>query len=146
MSLPAILKYIDSNGSKDVFLCKDQEDFQNKYHLLLTKYPDGTFLIEEYLVGPQYLIELLVMNKEILVVAVIKQEITYTNDHFIVTGYQLLLDLEEEFVESLMVALTTIIKCHGLENGPSHLEMRLVNNQWKLIEINPRISGAGMNR
>ena len=33
-----------------------------------------------------------------------------------------------------------------MKNGACHLEMRLVNGAWKLIEINPRISGGAMNR
>ena len=38
------------------------------------------------------------------------------------------------------------IKDLGVTNAASHLEVRYVNGIWKLIEINPRISGGAMNR
>ena len=37
------------------------------------------------------------------------------------------------------------MKAFGIENGALHLELRLTQNGWKLIEINPRISGGAMN-
>lgn len=56
-----------------------------------------------------------------------------------------MIDPNPKFYESLKVAVKDIIELHGLENGSCHLEMRLVNKQWKLVETNPRISGSGMN-
>lgn len=32
-----------------------------------------------------------------------------------------------------------------MKNGACHLELRRINDVWKLIEINPRISGGAMN-
>ena len=42
--------------------------------------------------------------------------------------------------------LQSIIKELNIENGALHLEIRLSKNGWKLIEINPRISGGAMNK
>jgi hypothetical protein len=121
---PFIMKYPRSAGSKDVFLINNEE---------------------EYLDGPQYIVEVITYKQVVFIIAVIKQEITYSK-RFIITGYSLQLNLTNHFMESLREAVESIIHNHHLETGACHLEMRLVENKWKLIECNPRISGGGMNK
>ena len=48
--------------------------------------------------------------------------------------------------DSILETVSSILKAFDMKNGACHLEMRLVNGVWKLIEINPRISGGAMNR
>jgi biotin carboxylase len=144
-SLPLILKSPNSTGSKDVILVNTYSEFQDTKDKLLNKYPGLPILVEEFLEGPQYLVEAIVQDNKVTMVAVIEQEITFCK-RFIVTGYLMLKDMERDFYESLKRSVTKIIELHGLSNGACHLEMRYVKNQWKLIEVNPRISGAGMNQ
>jgi biotin carboxylase len=146
IEFPIVLKHIDSNGSKDVFFCEDRHKYEEHASYLSNKYPSAEFLIEEYINGPQYLVETLVIDKKVHVIAIIKQEIKYFNGHFIITGYQVCIDLESEFKQKLIQSVEELIQLHHLENGPCHLEIRLIHDEWKLIEINPRISGAGMNQ
>jgi biotin carboxylase len=63
-----------------------------------------------------------------------------------VTGYSISSDLEESVTESITDITKRILTDLRLENGNCHLELRLVKGEWKLIEINPRISGGVMNR
>ncbi|QVK17202.1 ATP-grasp domain-containing protein [Mycoplasmatota bacterium] len=142
--LPLILKKPNSTGSKDVYLVNSVSEYLDRLERLSNGYHDQV-IVEQYIKGPQFLVESLVENKEIKIVAIIQQEIYIYSGHSIVTGYQLKLDLDSEFEQSLREAVTEIVMCHGMKNGACHLEMRYVNNQWKLIEINPRISGVAMN-
>lgn len=144
--LPAVVKYIDSNGSKDVYCCHTKEDYENNVYQLFKKYPDGNVLVEEYLDGPQYIVETIVINKKVKIIAIIAQEIENFNDHFIITGYKLYFDYPKEFYDSLKEAIEDILSTIKFESGPCHFEIRHVNGKWKLVEINPRISGAGMNQ
>ena len=84
-------------------------------------------------------------NGNINIVAIIKQEIT-KKIKFIVTGYAIQLDLESELYKKLVHAVESIIKDLRVTNAACHLEFRYVNGNWKLIEMNPRISGGAMNR
>ncbi len=136
---PFIMKNPNSTGSKDVHIINNYNDF------IACRDHSKKYLIEEYLDGPQYLIETLVVGKEVKIIAVIKQNIIIINGHFIVTGYNLVNNLTKAFYSKLKTVVKDIIKLHGMENGSCHLEMRYVNNSWKLIEINPRISGSSMN-
>ena len=42
--------------------------------------------------------------------------------------------------------MESIIEKFDIQNGAMHVEMRLTGNGWRLIEINPRISGGAMNK
>jgi biotin carboxylase len=65
---------------------------------------------------------------------------------FIITGYSMLINQPLPFFEKLKEALEAIVKARGMEMGTCHLEIRQIQGEWKFIEINPRISGWGMNR
>jgi len=143
--LPLILKSPVSNGSKDVLLVETSHQFKEGLDYLNKKFTSVSILIEEYLIGPQYLIEVIVKDGQISMVAIIEQEIL-TGERFIITGYRFPAALENETFEDLDLAVTSIIQALELVNGTCHLEMRLINGEWKLIEINPRMSGGAMNR
>ncbi|MFD0048633.1 ATP-grasp domain-containing protein [Actinomycetes bacterium NPDC127524] len=141
--LPLIVKDPTSAGSKDVLFANDE----NKLKLAIQKLLKNSkqILLEEYLAGPQYLIEVLVHNGKIHIIAIIEQQITFLQ-RFIVTGYSLLPEIEQSLYDSILETVSSILKAFQMKNGACHLEMRLVNGSWKLIEINPRISGGAMNR
>ncbi|MEK6265467.1 MAG: ATP-grasp domain-containing protein [Clostridium sp.] len=142
--LPFIMKSPKSTGSKDVLKITSYEEFNHNRNKLFEKYPGEPILIEEYLDGPQYLVETIVNEGNLNIIAIFKQEITF-GKRFIITGYELLTHPEDDSYNKLKSAVETIISKHGLKYGPCHLEMRLVKEHWKLVEINPRISGGGMN-
>ncbi|MFK2824591.1 ATP-grasp domain-containing protein [Bacillus sp. B190/17] len=141
---PLVVKSPTSTGSKDVLFANNKKKLKRAIQALVRK-QNEEILIEEYLEGPQYLIEVLVHNGKVHIVAVIEQEITFYK-RFIVTGYCLLADMEKSFYNHIFKTVSSILEKFGLKNGACHLEMRLVDGQWKLIEINPRISGGAMNR
>ncbi|MBU8919258.1 ATP-grasp domain-containing protein [Bacillus sp. FJAT-29953] len=141
--LPLIVKAPLSAGSKDVLLAKSENQLKLAIQKLLKK--SEQILLEEYLTGPQYLIEVLVHNGKVQIVAIIEQQITFLQ-RFIVTGYCLLPDINQRLYYSILETVSSIVKAFQMKNGACHLEMRFVNGAWKLIEINPRISGGAMNR
>lgn len=137
---PLIIKPTSSNGSKDVILVQSEDELRKA--LKIAKSP---VLIEEYLEGPQYLIEIIVYKGNIHIIGILEQEIM-KGDRFIVTGYQFPACLKEDEEKMLRDEIEAIIEKVNLYNGNCHLEMRLVKGKWKLIEINPRMSGGAMNR
>ncbi|MET3659064.1 ATP-grasp domain-containing protein [Sporosarcina psychrophila] len=141
---PLIVKTPVSSGSKDVLFVNDDRELAQSINTLLKK-GSSEVLIEEYLEGPQYLIEACVYNEKVYIVAVLEQEITFFN-HFIVTGYCLLGDMDIVFYNNIYETVCLMLERFELKNGSCHIEMRLINHGWKLIEINPRISGGAMNQ
>lgn len=144
IKFPLIIKSPSSTGSKDVLLAKDKDELIASIQFLLGKCPNTEILLEEYIEGPQYLVEILVKNGEVHIIAVIEQEVTLF-ERFIVNGYSLLGQVDEELYNRLFDISNSVIKAFYMENGACHLELRRKNDIWKLIEINPTISGGAMN-
>lgn len=142
---PFILKNPVSNGSKDVYYIEDEVSYGIAVKKLIKRFPRKQLLAEEFIEGTQYVVEVVVVETLPLIVAIIQQEITkdYT---FIVTAYDVVLKMDEGDYRSLWKTVTAIIQDIGLHHGACHLEMRLSSVGWKLIELNPRISGGAMNR
>lgn len=109
------------------------------------KNSESPILVEEYLEGPQYLIEVVVYHSTITVAAIVEQEVT-KGERFIITGYSICPELYLEQLPGLKDTVFSIIEDFQLRNGTCHLEMKLTNKGWKLIEINPRMAGGAMNR
>jgi biotin carboxylase len=145
LSYPVIVKAPRSTGSKDVIKANDKAELKNHIEKLRTKHPQTYILLEEYIDSPQYLVEVLVTDNEINIVTIIEQEIL-EKQCFIVTGYSLLAQVENELYNEIFYVVRSIIDTLEFKSGSCHLELRRHNNQWKLIEINPRISGGAMNK
>ncbi|MFS0687834.1 ATP-grasp domain-containing protein [Sporosarcina sp. 179-K 8C2 HS] len=145
ITYPFIMKNPISNGSKDVYYIEDEKKYKIAVKRLTKRLPGQQFLIEEFIEGPQYIIEVVVIEALPIIVAVIQQEIMrdYT---FIVTAYDVVVDMDEAHYRSLWKTVTSLMREIGLQNGSCHIEMRHSPNGWKLIELNPRISGGAMNR
>ncbi|MFJ7979847.1 ATP-grasp domain-containing protein [Lysinibacillus xylanilyticus] len=144
LGFPLIVKSPKSTGSKDVLLANDTGQLEKHLSHLRSKNPGETVMVEEYIEGPQYLVEALVYNRQANVIGIIEQEITQ-GKRFIITGYGVLVKAPKEIQTGLEEVLQSIVKEFNIENGALHLELRLTKNGWKLIEINPRISGGAMN-
>ena len=143
-NFPLIVKSPKSTGSKDVLLAKNVSQLNKHLTFLQNKNPSESIMVEEYIEGPQYLVEALVYKRQAQIVAIIEQEITQGN-RFIITGYGVLAEVPKDIQRGLEEVLHSIVKEFDIENGTLHLEIRLTKNGWKLIEINPRISGGAMN-
>jgi biotin carboxylase len=142
-ALPLILKPSESNGSKDIVLVKTELEMADGLRYLQKKYPDISILAEEYLEGTQYLIEVVVYRGTVFIICIIEQECSRS---FLITGYKYPAELSDVQKITLRRAIHDILFHIGLSNGSCHLEMRSVGGKWKLVEINPRMSGGAMNR
>ena len=145
MMFPIMIKSPKSTGSKDVLLAQNYNEMKSHISSLKKKYPLEPIIIEEYITGPQYLVEVIVMNSQPHLVATIKQDIT-KGKRFIITGYRVLATVPEQLKKGLEKLCQSIVRKFEIETGSFHLELRLTNRGWKLIEINPRISGGAMNK
>lgn len=143
-NFPLIVKTPISTGSRDVLFVKNKTKLVNAINKLI-KRGSKEVLVEEYLDGPQYLVEACVYDGKVHIIAVLEQEITFF-DRFIVTGYCLLGDMDKDFYRKIYKTVSLILERFKLKNGSCHLEMRMINQELKLIEINPRISGGAMNQ
>ena len=145
LSYPVIVKSPKSTGSKDVLLAENGEKLEKHIARFQERNEEDTVIIEEYIDGDQYLVEALVYNKKIQLAGIIEQEITH-GKRFIITGYGVLANVPYDIKTGIEEVVTSVVTQLGIINGALHLELRRTKNGWKLIEINPRISGGAMNK
>ncbi|WP_339250117.1 ATP-grasp domain-containing protein [Sporosarcina sp. FSL W8-0480] len=141
---PMIVKTASSTGSKDVLRATNLQQLERHILKFQERNPTEAVIIEEFIEGDQYLVEAIVHHKDIKIAGVIKQEITF-GKRFIITGYGVLAVVPRQVNDGVMEVLKSIVEELEIENGALHVEMRLTTNGWRLIEINPRISGGAMN-
>ncbi|MFD1928074.1 ATP-grasp domain-containing protein [Sporosarcina siberiensis] len=142
---PFVIKAAVSKASRDVYLVENNFEAENVVNKLVRLYPNQEIILEEYLNGPQYLVEVVIYNGKVNIVAIIKQEIE-KEVKFIVTGYMVLLNVEESMYAKIYDAVTSIQETLKISNAAFHIEIRIINGCVKLVELNPRISGGAMNR
>ncbi len=142
---PLIIKSPQSNASRDVILVDNLREFKKGVKRIQSKNPLNPILIEEYLQGPQYLVEVVVFNGKVSIPAIVEQEVT-KGERFIITGYSLCPEIAKALLQGLEETVHSIIADLHLENGTCHLELKLTDKGWRLIEINPRMAGGAMNR
>ena len=142
---PFIMKSPISNGSKDVYFIENEKEFDIALSNVNKSLLQTPWIAEEFIEGPQFIIEIVVVETIPIIVAIIQQEIIkdYT---FIVTAYEVVMQMDEMIYRELWQTIHSIVEEIGLQHGACHLEMRYSSKGWKLIEINPRISGGAMNR
>lgn len=145
LKFPMIIKSPKSAGSKDVLLANNKKELNKHIHYLRNRNPKDNVILEEYITGPQFLVEAVIHNSTPNIIAVIEQEIT-KGKRFIITGYGVLAEVPEKLKTGIENVLQSIISELKIQNGAMHLEMRYTKSGWKLIEINPRISGGAMNK
>ncbi|RUL53085.1 ATP-grasp domain-containing protein [Lysinibacillus antri] len=142
---PLIVKLPKSCGSKDVYLVNSNMELTQRLEFLRDSSPTSDILIEKFVDGPQVIVEAIVYNGKIEISAIIEQQIT-KQERFIVTGYSLSNELDDDYKHSLIKVSQEILQDMEFKNGNCHLELRHDGEKWRLIEANPRISGGVMNK
>ncbi|WP_017753913.1 ATP-grasp domain-containing protein [Calidifontibacillus oryziterrae] len=145
LDYPVMVKCATSTGSKDVLFCDNLTDLQKNIAYLKERNIEETIIIEEYIIGDQYLVEVLVYNEQIFTAAVVQQEIT-RGKRFIITGYGVLAEVDDDLEQEIRNIVESITASLNIKYGAYHLELRQTEKGLKLIEINPRISGGAMNK
>lgn len=145
LNYPVVVKSSHSTGSKDVVFINEQKQLEKHVIRLKEKNAEDSIIIEEFIQGEQYLVEALVYKSEIMIAGVVKQEITL-GKRFIITGYGVLANVPNHIRRGIEGVLRSVVEKLEVKNGALHLEIRHTKNGWKLIEINPRISGGAMNK
>ena len=144
---PYIIKPVDGSCSENVFFIENDADFSRAIDILQeykTSYMNmrvlQNFLIERYIQGPEYSVELFLQEgKEIWASATEKQ--TTAPDFFVETQHVLPLPEGKE-IEKVLVD-ESLKAAHSLQyrHGPAHVEIKMKNDIPYIIEFNGRPGG-----
>ena len=142
-----IVKPIDSAGSDGVTLCRSMEEARKAFGDIIGKtnvlgLVNESVLVQEYLEGQEYVIDMVSRDGEHKVVAVWAYDRRPANGaHFVAFG-QRLLTIDDEHVKELVAYQRRVCTALGILNGPSHGEVKWFKGEPVLVEVGARCHGA----
>lgn len=139
----AILKPSRNSGSRGIAkVTRDtaKEEFVELYHIALNESRDKSVLIEQFIEGPEFSIEIIVWNGRVHVLTVTDKKTTGA-PHFVELGHNQPSCLTVEEVEILKEAAVAGVKALGVNNCACHAEAKLQGGKAYLMEIGARMGG-----
>jgi biotin carboxylase len=102
---------------------------------------DGVVLVEELADGPEYSVETLTHSGKTTVVA-ITDKLTSGAPHFVELGHSQPAAVEWAERDQLAATAVAAIQALGIDNSPSHVEIRLTSRGPRVIEVGARMGGG----
>jgi biotin carboxylase len=140
ITYPCIMKPTDNAGSRGVVLCHSREELEREYEYSHHESRGGAVIIEEYLRGPEFSIEVMVVDGEPHVLQ-ITDKLTTGAPHFVEMGHSQPTSQNEENMEKIRDLACRACKAVGINVGPAHVEMILTKDGPKMVELGARMGG-----
>lgn len=142
-STDGILKPSRNSGSRGIAkVVRDMNkaDFINAYNIALNESRDRSVLIEQFIEGPEFSIEIIVWNGKVNVLTVTDKKTTGA-PHFVELGHNQPSCFSAADVETLKSAAVAGVKALGVNNCACHAEAKLMDGKAYLMEIGARLGG-----
>ena len=126
----SVLKIDNFNKNKDYIInlmndCEDQE-----------------MVIEQHIDGKEYALEGNLINSNLNKITIFDKPIEYKEPYFEESIYITPSELSEKLQNEIVELIDNACKKIGLENGPVHVEFKILDGDIFIIEINPRMIGG----
>lgn len=142
-STDGILKPSRNSGSRGIAKVSrdmDKADFVKAYDIAFNESRDKSVLLEQFIEGPEFSIEIIVWNGKVNVLTVTDKKTTGT-PHFVELGHNQPSCYSAEEVEILKAAAVSGVKALGVNNCACHAEAKLMDGKAYLMEIGARLGG-----
>ena len=139
----AILKPSRNSGSRGIAKVSrnmNKGDFIRAYDEALSESRDHSVLIEQFIKGPEFSIEMIVWQGEIHVLTVTDKKTTDA-PHFVELGHNQPSCFSATDVETLKAAAVAGVRALGVNNCACHAEAKLMNGKAYLMEVGARLGG-----
>lgn len=139
----AILKPSRNSGSRGIAKVSRnmyKGDFIRAYDEALSESRDHSVLIEQFIEGPEFSIEMIVWRGEIHVLTVTDKKTTGA-PHFVELGHNQPSCFSDAEVETLKAAAVAGVRSLGVNNCACHAEAKLMNGKAYLMEVGARLGG-----
>lgn len=140
ITFPCIMKPTDNAGSRGVVLVHNRQELKDTYEYSHGASRSGTIIIEEYLQGPEFSIEVMVINGKAHILQ-ITDKLTTGAPHFVEIGHSQPTRQTNEQQEKIQDLTYRAVKAVGINTGPAHVEMILTKDGPKMVELGARMGG-----
>lgn len=148
MDFPYIVKPAEDSGSNDVKLCYNRREIEEQVQAILSKEVNmrnqrmhPKVLIEEYIGGDEYSVEVLGTGKDLITIG-ITEKTTKGSPYFIEDRHIFPSRIPVELTALIERSVQLAIGELGHLNGAVHAEVKVEAGGCYIIEINPRLAGG----
>lgn len=135
-----IVKPADNSGSRGVDLLKEDSDLDAAYDYTIKYSRGGELVVEEFMEGPEVSVETLAVNGDVHVIQ-ITDKLTTGAPYFVEMGHSQPSQLSEKVQEQIREVTKAANKAIGIQNGPSHTEIKVTKDGPKIVELGARLGG-----
>ena len=137
-----IIKPADSAASRGVVLVDKSNNprLEDLYDYCISYSRSGEMLIEEFMEGPEVSVESYSINGEPHIITITDKIVTEL-PFFVELGHTEPSRLTLAQQEDILKVADAAIRAIGMQNGPTHTEIKVTNTGAKLVEIAARLGG-----
>lgn len=135
-----IVKPADNSGSRGVDLLKEDSDLDVAYDYTVEYSRGGELVVEEFMEGPEVSVETLAIDGNVHVIQ-ITDKLTTGAPYFVEMGHSQPSQLSENIQEQIRDVAIAANKAIGIQNGPSHTEIKVTKDGPKIVELGARLGG-----
>lgn len=146
-TFPLVLKAKNDAGSRNVFFCRNELELQKNLSFFQTgrlnhigQSIGEVVLVEEFVHGKEFSAELVVINNNIYFCSFTEKLIS-DNELFFEIGHISNFNFPLNEQAQIQQALNSIIDTIQIKNAVLHIEFKISNSEFKLIEVNCRPAG-----
>ena len=137
---PCILKPTDNAGSRGVVLCRSERELREGYAYAQRESRGGAVILEEYLQGPEFSVEVICVDGEPHLLQV-TDKLTTGAPHFVEMGHTQPTAQDADSRAQLEALACAAVRAVGIRTGPAHVEMILTPTGPKMVELGARMGG-----
>jgi biotin carboxylase len=143
---PVVLKPLESAGADGVYICNSLKESEVAFTQIFgiknkLNIDNAHVLIQEYLAGTEYVVNMVSLNGKQLVTEVVKYKKLLLDSGSIIYDIDEMIDSGADVYKDLVDYTRKVVLCLGIKNGPSHAEVMLTSEGPKLVEIAARTDG-----
>ena len=135
-----IVKPADNSGSRGVDLLKEDADLDIAYDYTVHYSRGGEIVVEEFMEGPEVSVETLAVDGDVHVIQ-ITDKLTTGAPYFVEMGHSQPSQHSEETRKRIAEVAVAANKAIGIQNGPSHTEIKVTKDGPKIVELGARLGG-----
>lgn len=137
-----IVKPADNSGSRGIDLLEDYSEtsIRKAYEYSRQYSRGGDVVVEEYMEGPEVSVETLSVNGECHVIQ-ITDKLTTGAPYFVEMGHNEPSMLPDDVKKAIAEVASSAVKAIGIEDGPSHTEIKVTKEGPKIVELGARLGG-----
>lgn len=141
LKFPVITKPTDNSGSRGIMLCNNEKELEDAIKYSSINGRDGDVIIEEFMEGPEFSVEVMVVDGKANILQV-TDKLTTGEPHFVEIGHSQPSTMSGGKLKAIKDLAGRAALAVGIQNGPAHAEIIYTNEGPKMVEIGARMGGG----